>query len=166
MWRSYLALKQMSEDEEYSELAEPRKYSYFEEVFKRNNVRDWLGWSDNEKRFTNEERVREFYSWMLGELDEEGERTDPRLPEAKSVRDFSRFVDDEAAMQIFRGPGGSLARALARYEAEHPEAWQGSIEAAESTVASLGRPRFTRTIARPNSPCVGGPQAPAGRLDG
>ena len=40
-------------------------------------------------------------------------------------------------MQVFRGPGGSLARALARYETDHPEAWQGSVEVAESTVASL-----------------------------
>jgi len=35
----------------------------FEEIFKRNNVRDWLGWSDNDKKFANEERVKELYSW-------------------------------------------------------------------------------------------------------
>jgi len=71
---------------------------------------------------------------MVGELDEEGKRADPKLPEAKSVRDLSRFVEDEAAMQVFRGPDGSLARALARYETEHPDAWQGSVGVAEANL--------------------------------
>jgi len=42
LWRSYLALEQMRADEEYGEFAEPSLYSYFEEVFKRRNVRDYL----------------------------------------------------------------------------------------------------------------------------
>jgi hypothetical protein len=136
-WRSYLALEQMREDEEYGESAQPRQYSYFEEVFKRSNVKDWLAWSDAERKFTNEQRIREFYGWMVGEPGEDDERSDPKLPEAKSVRDLSQFIDDDAALAVFRAEGGTLARALARYETEHPEAWQGSIEGAETTLAAF-----------------------------
>jgi hypothetical protein len=71
LWRSYLALEQMTGDEEFGEYADPRRYSYFEEVFKRANVRDWLGWSDNDRHFTNASRLREFYSWMVGEPGDE-----------------------------------------------------------------------------------------------
>jgi hypothetical protein len=140
LWRSYLALEQMRADEEYGEFAEPNKYSYFEEIMKRPNVRDWLGWSDTDGRFINQSRVRELYGWILGELtEEEGDesRGDPKLPEAKSIRELSKFIEDETALAIFRSPEGTLTRALSRYETEHQEAWQGPIANAETTLASL-----------------------------
>jgi hypothetical protein len=115
-------------------------YSYFEEVFKRPNVRDWLAWSDNDGRFINTQRLREFYGWIVGETDpdeEDGERREPKFTEAKNVRDLSRFIDDEAALAIFRSPEGSLTRALSRYDSEHQQEWQGSIASATATLASL-----------------------------
>jgi hypothetical protein len=140
LWRSYLALEQMRADEEFGELVNPRMYSYFEEVFKRPNVRDWLAWSDNDGKFMNTQRLREFYGWIVGEVDpdeEDGERREPKFTEAKNVRDLSRFIDDEAALAIFRSPEGSLTRALSRYDAEHQQEWQGSIASATATLASL-----------------------------
>jgi len=121
LWRSYLALEQMRADEEYGEYAQPNLYSYFEEVFKRSNVRDWLGWSDEERRFTNALGIREFYGWMVGEAAENGELGERKLPEAKSVRVLGAIIDDRTAMAVFRSPGGSLPKAQARFEAEHPQ---------------------------------------------
>lgn len=140
LWRSYLALEQMRDDEEYGEFVVPRMYSYFEEVIKRPNIRDWLGWSDNETGFTSTDRLHEFYGWMVGEPSEEEddeERSDPKLPEAKSVRDLSRFIDDERALAVFRSPGATLTGALSRYESEHQEEWQGPIVSAETTLSRL-----------------------------
>src|SRR4029077_12395120 len=48
--RTYLPLKQKRADEEYGEHVLPTLYSYFEEVFKRANVRDWFQWSDEERK--------------------------------------------------------------------------------------------------------------------
>jgi len=137
LWRSYLALEQMGSDEEFGEYAYPRLYSYFEEVFKRANVRDWLEWSDNEKRFTNSSRLREFYSWMVGEPDDEGELGEPKLPEAKSVRSLGIIIDNDSAMTLFRSQNGNLDRALARFEAEHQEDWQPIITQAQAVLAGL-----------------------------
>ncbi|MFH0989176.1 MAG: hypothetical protein V1799_04070 [bacterium] len=137
LWRSYLALEQMQADDEFSEYAIPRKYSYFEEVFKRANVREWLSWSDNERRFTNASHLREFYSWMVGEPDDDGELGDPKLPEAKSVRSLGIFIDDEVAMALFRSQGGTIERALGRFEAEHQEDWQPTIIQAQAVLATL-----------------------------
>lgn len=137
LWRSYLALEQMKLDEEYGEFAEPNKYSYFEELFKRPNVRNKLQWDDLEKKFKNEEFLREFYSWMVGEIQENGEPADPKLPEAKSIRDLSKIFDDKAAMSVFRGPEGTLTRALAKYEVEHPEDWRPVVTGAELVLAGL-----------------------------
>jgi hypothetical protein len=137
LWRSYLALEQMSNDEEYGEYVEPKMYSYFEEVFKRPNVRDWLAWSDAERRFINQNHLKEYYSWMLGEITDDGDLGEPKLPEAKSIRELGAIIDDESAMAVFRSSGGNLARALARYEAEHPEDWKPIILQAQTVLASL-----------------------------
>jgi len=137
LWRSYLALEQMREDEEYGEFSEPGLYSYFEEVFKRGNVRDWLGWSDDERKFTTEDRLKEFYGWMVGEPDESGGLGEKRLSEAKSVRELGKIIDDLGAMTVFRSAGGSLTRALARFESEHPQEWLPAVSSAEGVLASL-----------------------------
>lgn len=137
LWRSYLALEQMRADEEFGEYSEPTLYSYFEEVFKRPNVRDWLAWSDEKRCFTERQRVRDFYGWMIGEPNENGELGEPKLPEAKSVRDFGVIVDDPGALAVFRSPAGNLTRALARFEAEHPQEWLPSVTAAQTVLANL-----------------------------
>ncbi len=137
LWRSYLALEQMRSDEEFGEYAEPKMYSYFEEIFKKPDVRIWLGWDDNERQFTDSARLREMYSWIIGEPDDEGNLRDPKLPEAKSIRELSAILNDDAALSVFRSPNGTLARALARYEADHPEDWQPIINKAELILANL-----------------------------
>jgi len=138
LWRSYLAMDQMRNDEEFGEFVEPKIYSYFEETMKRPNVKEWLGWSDSERRFTNDARVREFYGWIVGEMseDEEGEsRREPKIPEAKSIRQLGKFLDDVGALAVFRSPEGDLNDALLTFQAEHREAWQGAVH---QCVATLG----------------------------
>lgn len=137
LWRSYLALEQMKSDEEFGEYAEPRLYSFFEEAFKKPEVRLWLNWDDNERKFTNAARLREMYSWIVGEQDDDGNLQDPKLPEAKSIRELSPILADETALAVFRLPNGNLLRARARYEADHPEDWQPAIINAESILTNL-----------------------------
>lgn len=137
LWRSYLALEQMREDEEYGEFAEPGLYSYFEEVFKRGNVRDWLGWSDEERKFVTADRLKEFYGWMVGEPNEAGETGEKKLPEAKSVRILGEIVDDAGAMAVLRSATGTLTRAQARFDAEHPQEWLPTVSSAENILAQL-----------------------------
>lgn len=133
-YRCFLALENMKSDEEFGEFAEPKMYSYFEEVHKRPNVRAWLSWSDEHERFCNEDRLREFYSWIIPNT-EDG--TSPKLPEAKSVRDLADIISDENALNVLRGPEGSLSRALARYEVDHPEDWYPKVMAAIAAVKTL-----------------------------
>lgn len=133
-YRCFLALENMKSDEEFGEFAEPKMYSYFEEVHKRPNVRAWLAWSDEQERFTHEDRLREFYSWIIPNP-EDG--TSPKLPEAKSVRDLAEIIADENALNVLRGPEGSLSRALARYEVDHPEDWYPKVMAAVAAIKTL-----------------------------
>ena len=134
-YRCFVALEQMVTDEEFGEFAEPRMYSYFEEIFKRPKVRIWLGWGDEDERFRNTDRLNEFYSWMLPSGDDG--TTTPKLPEAKSVRELAEILEDEAALNILRSQEGSLSRAQARYQIDHPEDWYPKILSAELALKSL-----------------------------
>lgn len=141
LWRSYLALEQMKSDEEYGNRVHPRMYSYFEEIMKQTNIREWLGWDDNQGRFTNEQHAKEMYGWIVGELpDDESEPIEPKLREAKSVRQLAKFINDEKVLALFRAPDGSLSVASAKYESLHQidqQDWRSIIIAAETTLQSL-----------------------------
>ncbi len=155
LWRSYLALEQMRADEEYGEHAEPTLYSFFEEVFKRPNVRDWLQWNDADRGFTNAPRLREFYGWVIGEPAEAGELGEPKLSEAKAIRDLGTIIDDAGAIAVFRSPGGTLTRALARFEVEHPQEWTTAVTNAEAVLAALS-PDVLRKLAEPDVELLNG----------
>ena len=140
LWRSYLALEQMKKDDEYGDYVHPRMYSYFEEIMKQPDVREWLGWDDNQGRFTKESHAKELYSWIVGEKpdDEEGGRTEAKLVEAKSIRRLGVIINDERSLSIFRAPGGTLDAAYVKYESLHQleqQDWKSSIISTEATFA-------------------------------
>lgn len=138
-YRCYLALESMKASEEFGEHAEPKMYSYFDEIFKNSEVRTWLKWSDATGVFENASGLLRFYSWIVPNTeDDDGDsNATPKLPGAKSVRELSQIINDEQAMAVFDAPNGTLARALARYEAEHPDDWYPKVLAALSAVRSL-----------------------------
>ena len=146
-YRCFLALEQMKSDEEFGEFAVPRMYSYFEESFKRPDVKTWLVWDDDKESFINEDNLKEFYSWMIPASDTED--GSPKLPEAKSVRDLGIIIKDEQALNVFRSADGSLTRALARYEVDHPEEWFPKVVAASNAVKSL-TPDMLRKMDEPS----------------
>lgn len=133
-YRCFLALENMKADEEFGEFTDPRMYSYFEEVFKRPTVRNWLDWSDEESKFKESDRLSEFYSWMIPPTDPDVRH---KLPQANSVRDLAGVIEDEGALNVLRGADGSLDRALARYELDNPEDWYPKVTAATGALKTL-----------------------------
>lgn len=132
-YRCFMALEQMRDNEEYSEYATPKMYSYFEEVLKKPTIRQLLNWSDESEKFTNTNQLLEFYSWIVPLENNEP----PKLPEALSVRDLGKIIEDDNAMRTFRAPNGTLVHALAKYEIDHPEEWNPKIAAANSALKAL-----------------------------
>ena len=130
----FLALENMKQDEEFGEYAEPKMYSYFEEVFKRPTLRVWLGWNDDVGKFTEDELIKEFYSWIVPQGED---NPTPKLQNSNNVRELSHIIGDNAALGILRGPEGTLSRAIARFEVDHPEDWYPKVLAASAAVKSL-----------------------------
>ena len=142
-YRCYLALENMKADEEFGEFSDPRMYSYFEEVFKRPAVKNWLEWSDEKGCFLKTDHLAEFYSWMIPPREED--ESVHKLPEAKSVRELAEIVEDDSALNVLRSADGTLNRALARYELDHPEDWYPKITAATGALKTL-TPQLLRSM--------------------
>ena len=137
LWRSYLALEQMKADEEFGEFAEPKMYSYFEEIFKKVEVRNWLDWDDGERRFRESRHLREIYSWMVGGYNDDGDVITRKLPEAKSIRELALIINDERALSVLRSENGSLSSARSRYDSDHPEEWTPVIITADDALKNM-----------------------------
>ncbi|PWU19860.1 MAG: hypothetical protein C5B50_05370 [Verrucomicrobia bacterium] len=79
-YRSYKALQQMREDEEFQSKAENKFYSLFEEAIRDKYVKGWLGWDDENKCFKNNDNLKQFYGWICPDEEHENQRRihDPR----------------------------------------------------------------------------------------
>ena len=96
------ALGQMAESEDYSPYATSDRYNYFDEVLKKPQVRTWLAWSEEARRFTDDERLDQFYSWITPDDDLNG---NTRIPIAESIRDLGPVLGEPEALEILNTPG-------------------------------------------------------------
>ncbi len=133
LYRSYIALETMKANEEYSSKAHPELFSYFEEAYKRPEVRTWLGWDDQTERFTDEAKLTEFYSWIVS--GPEGQ--EKKIPRAIDVRDFGKLLTNKDAMQIFRSAEGTLIQALATQKSEEPKKWLPNVTSAIAAIKNI-----------------------------
>jgi hypothetical protein len=97
----------------------------------------------------------------VGEPAENGELGERKLPEAKSIRELGSVIDDRTAMTVFRSSGGSLTKAQARFEAEHPQEWLPAVLDAERILGALS-PDILRSLTPEQ---LGAVQALRGRVN-
>ena len=142
-YRCFLALEGMKNDEEFGEFVEPNMYSYFEEVFKKPTVKNWLEWSDEQEAFIQKDKLNEFYSWVVPPSPEDG--GNHKLPQARSVRELADIITDDNALAVLRSSDGNLSRAIARFEVDHPEDWYPKITAASAALKTL-TPKMLREM--------------------
>lgn len=90
--RSYYAYKQALSDDEYGGLLRSEKFSMFQEaVFKKQSLKDWLGWNDSNERFNNNDNFKKFLGWVISE-----KNVETRIERALDVRDIlSKLVLEE-----------------------------------------------------------------------
>ncbi len=103
-YRTFKALKQMMDDEIYSEFAHPKLFTHFEEMVKSPVIKNWLGWDDEEFVFKNVANLELMYGLISESEDEKGEIVDPRLPAHTDVRAFAKILpNDKARTQFLNG---------------------------------------------------------------
>nr|WP_154892861.1 ParB/Srx family N-terminal domain-containing protein [Paenibacillus xylanexedens] len=132
--RTLHAIKQMEDDEEFGQHAGPELFTHFEEAYRVVGVRNYLCWDDNSKKFTNEERLKEFYSWIVPLEELNGER---KLPRGKDVDFLDKVVINNNALSELRSEGKTISEALIKVGQDEIVEWKGVIEQALKTLEKL-----------------------------
>ena len=71
LYRSYKALEQMRADDEFQTKAKNDYFTLFEEAIRNKDVKQWLEWTEEDKKFNNIDNLRQFYSWISPDDDHE-----------------------------------------------------------------------------------------------
>ena len=90
LYRSYKALEQMRQDDEFQTKARNDYFTLFEEAYRNMNVRKWLDWNDQEHRFENEDNLQQFYSWITPDDDHPDKRR--RIHDPRQIKQLASLV--------------------------------------------------------------------------
>lgn len=92
-YKTYSAMNQFKQDEEYSEAWKLSYFSHFDELLKKPALRNYFEWDDESFLFNNLEKIRRFYDWLTP--DEEGNIT---FSDHKDVRRLAELISDIPAL--------------------------------------------------------------------
>lgn len=133
MLHAYLGIKQMEEHPKFGVKARPDLYSHFDQAYKQQPVRDWLGWDKNTRRYAHTAQVERFYALILGD-----EEAGQRPMAAVEVRDVLPGIleNDVARHRLFVGEL-SVAQASSLVPQQHPDPSQVMRGQAKAFLAAL-----------------------------
>jgi len=140
-YRASKALRQMEEDEEFSEFAEPRLYVFFHEAVSQPKVREWLGFNDQTNKAENVEARRLFFD-LLSPREFEGEKRQPKLTSAnQQVRQLKDIVAKHFSLEVLADPEKTFDDAVKAAQADVIEDDEGVVERSLATaIAALKKP--------------------------
>jgi len=136
--RAYKALEQMQKDENFQQLADPELYYKFHEAVNIPEARNWLGWSETDLMFSNEEARTQFYELITPRQDEESGRSIPaKLQTREDVRSLRRILRDDNAKAALLDPSRTLNEALALAIATESGGWVSQVRNTINAVEGL-----------------------------
>lgn len=103
-----LALIERYKNSDFGDQFETNKYSIFEEIIKKTELKTWLEWDDVYRKPSNVINEEKLYSWIsreeLIERDEEtGEEQlitlDPIITKSHEIREIAKFINDAKAIE-------------------------------------------------------------------
>lgn len=138
LYRSYKAILQMQEDEEFAGKARNEYFSLFEEAIRNPSVKAWLDWREDDSKFHDEENLGRFYAWISPD-DENGGRR--RLHDPRHVKKLGFLIagkhqtllDDLDAFDVTIDD----AEAQARTGSARGKDWKEEIARARKIISAL-----------------------------
>lgn len=118
LYRAFKGLEQMKADEEYSRKADNSYFSLFEEAYRNQTVRKWLGWSDEESEFTDLDNLRTFYAWISPDEENDDRR---RLHDPKHIKALASVIQAKKPSLMTKIDDHELGIEVAREMAENEE---------------------------------------------
>ncbi len=132
------ALQQMIADESFGDYASPHTYPIFHEALALPIVRAWLGWSQVNRRFENEQTREQFYELISPHQGDNNTDEEPKINSYQQVREFRYIIPNPDAKRILLDPSKSFIQALsvANEEARRRD-WITTVTEACSALTSV-----------------------------
>jgi hypothetical protein len=137
-YRAFKALEQMIDDEDYGGNAGAAMYPIFHEALAIPIVRDWLGWNDTIKQFTNDDTLRQFYSLITPAENEDGLTSPPKIPSYTQVRELREILaNTEAKRFLADSPNGFDQAMLVITRARLSRVWASEVSEAIAALKNI-----------------------------
>ncbi|WP_461189364.1 hypothetical protein [Arthrobacter sp. Z4-13] len=131
--RAFSALQQMMSDEDFAEHVKPEMYPIFHETVGQPAVREWLGWSQGQREFTNNETRHLFFTWLI-----DGENG-PKIRSYTEVRELRLILENEDALTALKDDDQAFSDALAIVRADAKAVrWLPNAKAALTSLNEMG----------------------------
>lgn len=136
--RAFKALQQMRDDDEFGAEADPELYYKFQSAVGITAVKNWLGWSENDLAFQNEDATRQFYALIVGGRDPETNRdVAPKLRTRDEVAGLKDILPNEEAKSILLDPSRTLPEAIAVVMASKVGGWTNPVKTALKAIGKI-----------------------------
>lgn len=138
LYRSFKALDQMRQDDEFGGKAQNDFFSLFEEAYRNRNVREWLGWDEADSQFKQLENLRFFYSWIVKDEDDPENRR--RIHNPKHVKCLGTLIEGDhrsLISKVDRHELGIEAAEMAAEEVEPADNWKERLLGSLDIIKSL-----------------------------
>ena len=118
LYRVYKALQQMRDDDEYGDKCQDDHFTLFDEAYRNAGVRNWLKWDEEKQIFTNTTNLKQFYSWITPDEENNNKR---RIHNPDHVKILAQLIENNRT---------NLIGAIDRYDMTIEEA-KGNINATQ-----------------------------------
>lgn len=137
-YRAFRALQQMQDNEEFGGFSKPEMYPLFHEAVSLPSVKEWLGWNENEARFTKEPELELFYGLLAPRETDEGPKLDPKITTKDEMRELRGILTNNEARAVLLDPKRSFLDALTIAKREElSKNWLSSVAAAIDALKRL-----------------------------
>ncbi|GAB3550875.1 hypothetical protein GCM10027404_18940 [Arthrobacter tumbae] len=141
-YRALKALQQMEEDEDFGDFAGPSMYPLFHEAVSIPTVREWLGWSDAEAKFEDDDEIRRFYSLITPSVpdgEEDSTEREAKITTYAQVRDLRAILAHPEARTVLLDSNRSFGDALGVAKADElSSSWRTEVSEAIGALSSIG----------------------------
>jgi len=99
-----LELIELYMQSDYGDQFENEKYSIFEEIVKSPDIKEWIGWNDNEYIAENRVNLERLFNWLsfVEENDENDDlnqkNLEPIITKSAEIRQLKIFISEESAL--------------------------------------------------------------------
>lgn len=112
-YRAFKGLQQMEHDENFGEHAKPSMYPLYHEAVSLPIVREWMGWDEEQARFTKETEREQFYELVTPRELEKGGRQEARIKIYSQVRELRDILPNPEAKRVLLDPNRTFLDAVA-----------------------------------------------------